>query len=38
MSSWQFLGMITLALVVFVCLLDTDLKRRLLRPRGKRNP
>lgn len=32
MSIWQFLGTLALALVIFVLLLDTDWKRRLLRP------
>lgn len=38
MSVWQLLGMIAFAAMILVCLLDTDLKRKLLRPQGGRNP
>ena len=37
MSIWQFLGVLALSVVIFVCMLDTDWKRKLLRHHGEKN-
>lgn len=37
MGLWQFLGVLALSIVIFVCMLDTDWKRKLLRHHGE-NP
>lgn len=38
MSIREFIGVLTLAIVIFVCMLDTDWKRRLLRHHCEKNP
>ncbi len=37
MGLWQFLGVLALSVVIFVCMLDTDWKRKLLRHHGEKN-
>ena len=38
MSIWEFIGVFSLAIVICVCMLDTDWKCRLLRRHGEKNP
>lgn len=38
MSLWEFVGVLPLAIVIFVVLLDTGWKRKLLRHHGEKNP
>ncbi len=38
MSIGEFIGVLTLAIVIFVCMLDTDWKRGLLRHHGEKRP
>jgi hypothetical protein len=38
MSILQFLSVLTIAIVIFVFMLDTDWKRRLMRHHGEKNP
>lgn len=34
MSIWEFVGILALTVVIMACMLDTDWKRKLMRPRG----
>lgn len=36
MSIWEFVGVLTLAIVIFVFMLDTDWKLRLKRHHGEK--
>ncbi len=38
MSFWELIGTLTLAIVIFACMLDTDWKRKLLKHHGEKNP
>lgn len=38
MSICEFIGVLTLAIVIFTCMLDTDWKRKVLRHKGKKTP